>query len=207
MHTTLKNILITIGLSIFVTGAMLLIPFKPNDGPKPWQVKVMPDGNIDVFGIHLGKTTYLQAQKLVQEFGKTGLFTQTGHPDTVEAYFQSIHLGGLTAKVVLNIGVSEAQIQRMLQRTIESKLQPSGARLHELALSDRESILHMPIVGITYIPEIHLDKTMLESRFGKPDSIKPDPSDSQTEIWSYSRINLDIYFNDKQKPVLQYHLK
>lgn len=207
MHTTLKNILITLGLSLFVTAALLLIPFKPTDGPKPWQIKVMPDGNIQVFGIHLGKTTYLQAQKLIQEYGETGIFTQPGHADSIEAFFESIHLGGLTAKLVLNIGVSEPQIKRMLQRTTESKLRPSGARLHELALPDRQILLNMPIVGITYIPQVHLDKAMLESRFGKPQSVKADPTDAQTEIWSYPQLNLDISINAKQKTVLQYHLR
>src|SRR5690554_4932225 len=96
----LKNLLI--GLILVVAGlfVMLMLPSPQPPASKPWEITSMPDGNIKVLGIHLGQTRYRDAQQQLGEFGKTALFTDPDGHVSLEAYFDSINLGGLSAKLV-----------------------------------------------------------------------------------------------------------
>ena len=195
-----------IGLILFIAGigALMLIPSKQAPAPMPWDVTVMADGNSKVFGMHLGTTTYRQAQESFHEYGKTAIFTEQGKASSVEAFFNSIHLGGLSAKLVLNLTVPEQSIKPMLSRAAEARLQPSGAHRYQLNNIDNAELINATISAITYIPSIKLNPEMVRHRFGEPDSIEQDTNINGTEIWTYSTIALTIRLNDKEKTILQY---
>ena len=195
-----------IGLALIIAGvtALMLIPSKQQSAPMPWEISIMPDGNIKVFGIHLGSTTYRHTQELFHQFGKTAIFTQEDKPSSVEAFFDSIHLGGLSAKVVLNLAVPEKQLQTMISRATEARLQPSGARRYELNNTDNAALINNPIIAITYIPSVRLDNNMVRHRFGTPDYIEHDIEAAGTEIWHYPTLGLGISLNDSEKTVLLY---
>lgn len=206
----LKNFLF--GLVLVIAGIMslMLIPSPQAPADKPWQVTVMPDGNSKILGIHLGSTDYQTAQSLLGVVGKTALFVDPDGRSGVEAYFDSVNLGGLSAKLVLNIGISEDRLQKMQTRASVGELRPSGAHQHVLAEIDRDFVLTSPVVGLTYIPSIGLKPDMIESRFGKPVSVKQSAADEQgrtTEIWSYPDIGLQIELHPEQKPILVYRAK
>mgnify|MGYP000563183216 CR=1 FL=1 len=206
----LKNLII--GLILLVGGVMLLmlIPSPQAPADKPWEVTVMPDGNSKVLGIHLGHTDYKTAQQQLGVFGETGLFVDPDGRRSIEAYFDSVNLAGLSAKLVLNLGVSEQQIDDMLNRASAGELQPSGAHQHELAEIDRESLLTIPVTGLTYIPSVRLKPEMLRSRFGEPASIEQSEADENgqhTESWLYPDLGLSIVFQPEQKPILIYRAK
>lgn len=200
----MKTIIISLFLIVFSIIVLLLIPSKQPPAPMPWEITLMPDGNSKVFGIHLGTTTFRQAQEILHAYGKTAIFIQKGEMPTIEAFFESIHLGGLSAKVVLNIPATEQQINNMLQRATEARLQPSGAHRYDLSQEDHASILNRPIITITYIPSIKLDKEKIEHRFGQPEYIETDPNESETQIWQYTSIGLIIRLNPNKKSILQY---
>lgn len=196
-----------IGLILFIAGisALMFIPSKQAPAPMPWDVTLMADSNTKVFGIHLGTTTYRQAQEFFHEYGKTAIFTEQGKDTSVEAFFNSIHLGGLSAKVVLNLTVPEAAINQMLSRAAEARLQPSGAHRYQLNNIDNAALIDATISAITYIPSVRLKADMIRHRFGEPDYIEQDTNVSATEIWHYSAIALTIRVNDNEKTILQYH--
>lgn len=204
---TLKNLLL--GLALVVAGlvAMLMLPSPQPPASKPWEITRMPDGNIEVLGIHLGQTRYREAQQQLGEFGETALFTDPDGQVSLEAYFDSINLGGLSAKLVLNLGVDDALLADMLSRAQSGKLQPSGARQHELHAQDRVAILDAPVIAITYIPTVRLRRDMLESRFGEADRISQIDDDAGSQIWHYDDIGLDISFNPAQRSVLLYRAR
>lgn len=206
----LKNLII--GLILLIGGVMLLmlIPSPQAPADKPWEVSVMPDGNIQVLGIHLGQTDYKTVQQKLGVYGTTGLFVDPDGRRSVEAYFDSINLAGLSAKLVLNLGVTEAQLDAMLSRASAGELQPSGAHRHELAETDRETLLSSVVTGMTYIPSVRLKKEMLESRFGEPASTQVSAADENgltTESWLYPDRGLTVLFQPEQKPILIYRTK
>jgi hypothetical protein len=198
-----------IGLILTLVGitALMLLPSKQTPAPMPWETTIMADGNTQVFGIHLGKTTYKQAQQLLKSYGKTAIFAQQGHEPTIEAYFESINLGGLSAKIVLNLLVDKKQLETMSNNAIESKLQPSGARRYELNNDDHAQVLDSVIIAITYIPSVNLDEKMIWDRFGKAGNIQQSTDQKNLLIWQYPKIGLSVTFNTEEKTVLQYHVQ
>lgn len=205
----LRNFVIGLFLVIGAIAAMLLIPSPQPPAAKPWEVVIMPDGNSKVLGIHLANTTYKAAQENLGAFGKTALFTDPDNHASVEAYFESVNLSGLSAKLVLNLAVPNHQMQAMLSRATSGKLQPSGAHQHELAEADRIALLNVAVNAITYIPSVRLDQTMLTARFGEPDSAEQtrDAEGNMVNIWHYHEPNLTINFSDQQKTLLIYSAK
>jgi len=205
----LRNFMI--GLSLVTAGiaAMMFIPSPQPPASKPWEVTIMPDGNAEVLGIHLANTTYKRAQEKLGVFGKTALFIDPDNSLSVEAFFNSINLAGLSAKLVLNLDVPAQQLETMLARASTGKLQPSGAHQHELAEIDRIALLEAPVNAITYIPTVRLDAAMIKTRFGEPDSKKQttDADGITINSWQYSQSMLTVNFSEKQKTQLIYQAK
>jgi hypothetical protein len=205
-----KNLII--GLILLIGGVMLLmlIPSPQAPADKPWEVTVMPDGNSKVLGIHLGHTDYKTAQTQLGVFGETGLFVDPDGSRSVEAYFDSVNLAGLSAKLVLNLALSEAELDAMLSRASSGELQPSGAHQHELAETDREALLAKVVTGLTYIPSVRLKPEMLHSRFGEPATIVETEADANgltSKTWLYPDLGLSVVFLPEQKPILVYRAK
>lgn len=199
-----RNFLIGLFLTIVGIGALLFIPSKQAPAPMPWEITIMPDGKSRVFGIHLGTTTYRYTQQVFHEFGKIAAFAEQGKPSTVEAFFDSIHLGGLTGKLVLNLDVPEQRINEMTSHANEARLQESGAHRYELNNSDKESLIDAPIIAITFIPSVKLNADIARYRFGDPANIMQDDNNSNTKIWHYPLTGLTIRINEHEKTILQY---
>ncbi len=202
----MKKFLIGLVLTIAAIFAMLLIPSKQASAPMPWEIELMPDGQVSVFNIHLGQTNYQQAQQSFHQYGHTSIFTQAGKESTVEAFFNSINMGGLSAKLVLNLRVNAEEIENMKSRATEARLQPSGAHQYQLSNKDNATLVNATVSAITYIPTVRLNKEMVLHRFGFTDSVIRDPENNNTEIWQYSTLGLTIYLNDSEKTILQYQL-
>lgn len=206
---TLRNFIIGLILVIGGIAAMMFIPSPQPPAAKPWDVTIMPDGNVQVLGIHLANTTYKSAQETLGIFGKTAMFRDPDNSLSVEAFFDSINLGGLSAKLILNLSVSAEQMEAMLERATHGKLQPSGAYQHELAEVDRISLLSAPVNAMTYIPTVRLDAAMIKTRFGEPDK-KQKTTDADAVIvnnWHYMKSMLTVKFAEKQKTLLIYRSK
>ncbi|WP_417499182.1 lytic murein transglycosylase [Methylophaga sp.] len=206
----IRNFIVGLLLVLVGIAAIMLIPSPQPPASKPWEVTVMPDNNVKVFGIHLGKTDYKTAQQALRVFGKTAIFTDPDNKATVEAYFDSVNLGGLSAKMVLNLDVDEDKIADILERASAGKLQPSGAHQHELAEEDKQFLLSSPVAAITYIPSVRLDEEMIQERFGAPDSTNtglPDDERNADIIWLYQKLNLTVIFSSNNKTLLIYQTK
>lgn len=203
----LRNVLLGFLMLIVGIVALMLIPSPQAPAEKPWEVTVMPDGNSRVLGIHLGQTNYKTAQQQLGEFGKTALFVDPDGSRSVEAYFDSINLAGLSAKLVMNLEVDEDRLQAMQARTEEGEYKPSGAYQYQLSEQDRTFLLGVPVIGLTYIPSVRLDREMVKSRFGEPahsEQSEKDENGRVTETWFYPDIGLSVIFQTEQKTLLVY---
>ena len=200
----MKNFFISLLLVIAGIAVLMLIPSKQMPAPMPWEVTILADGNAKVFDIHLGTTNYGQAQRLLHQYGETAIFIQEGQPATVEAFFNSINLGGLSAKLILNLAVPDQQINDMISNALEARLQPSGAHRYTLNNSANRTLIDATITTITYIPSVRLNQEMVRHRFGDTGYIEQDPDNSNTEIWHYPMLGLTIQLNEQEKTILQY---
>jgi len=194
-----------LGLVLIVVGiaSLMLIPSKQLPAPMPWEVNTMADGNIKVFDIHLGSTTYAQAQQLVRQYGKTAIFTQDGSQPSVEAYFDSVNLGGLSAKLVLTLAVDEHVVEALLSQALDARIQDSGA--HRYTLENSSQLVNTAVKSLTYIPSIKLNSDMVKHRFGEATSIEKFADMPESELWLYPDLGLSIHLNPNQKTIMQYH--
>jgi len=200
----MKNFIIGLLLTVIGIAALMLLPSKQAPAPMPWEIILMEDGNSKVFDIHLGTTTYRQAQQQLRQYGETAIFTQEGKATSVEAFFNSINLGGLSAKLVLNLDIDESQIGGMLAHAMEARIQPSGAHQYQLNNEDKAKLIDAPITAITYIPSVKLNEEMIRYRFGDAAEIKQDPDNTNTAIWYYPVLGLTIRINKNEKTILEY---
>lgn len=206
----LRNIFLGFLLIIIGIASLMFIPSPQAPAEKPWEVEVMPDGNSEVLGIHLGNTNYKTAQQQLGVFGKTALFVDPDGSRSVEAYFDSVNLAGLSAKLVMNLEVGKNRMETMLSNAGAGELKPSGAHQYELSEQDRAFLLSVPVIGLTYIPSLKLDRDMIQSRFGEPESIEKSQVDEQgqvTETWFYPAIGLSVLFQPQQKTLLVYRAR
>ncbi len=203
----MKNVFISLLLMIIAIIVLMLLPSKQDPAPMPWEVTIMQDGNSEVFNIHLGTTTYGQAQQLLRQYGETAIFTQEGKQSTAEAYFNSINMGGLSAKLVLNLSVSDSQIKEMRSDALEARLQDSGAHKYKLNNDANKSLVDTTVTALTYIPSVRLNAEMVQHRFGEPEHIEQAADNANTKTWHYPTLNLTIQLNENEKTVMQYHSK
>lgn len=203
MRILLKFLLGTVFVIIGI-AALMLVPSPQPNAPKPWEIKVMPDNQIEVMGVHLGTTTYAEMQQMWREAGEVGLFISENERITAEVFFESINLGGLSARVVANLQIDENELKTMASRAASAKLQPSGARRYDPAFDDKQRFLAAPVTVITYIPSVRLDEEMVRTRFGEPDDIRAESDESTAQIWSYPAFGLTVRLDPEERPVLTY---
>ncbi|AFI84178.2 lytic murein transglycosylase [Methylophaga nitratireducenticrescens] len=200
----LLNFLLGIALVIICIGALMLIPSPQPTSPKPWEITVMPDNEIEVMGVHLGTTTYGEIQQLWREAGEAALFISENDNISAEVFFESINLGGLSARAVINLQVAEDKLQTMASRAASAKLQPSGARRYDPAFDDKQYLLSAPAIAITYIPSVRLDEEMVRTRFGEPEKISYETEENPAQTWHYPNNDLTIRLHPDERSVLTY---
>jgi hypothetical protein len=206
MRLVIKTLFWLIAIIIGIVLLMLL-PSPQPDASKPWEVSMMEDGNPKVLAIHLGTTTYETAQQSFKVYGETGLFEDPDGSTSVEAFFNSVNLGGLSAKVVLNLAIEESERTAMKTRAVSSQLQPSDARRYDLSEQDKLTLATAPISSLTYIPSVSLSQEMVSSRFGEAEGIEDvydSGSDTPITLWHYPRLKLTVQFQTGSKTILTY---
>ena len=207
---------IAIVFTLFFVGFYLLmqVPVDKKSATMPWDITHHPDGSTSIFGMQLGHSTLADAQRHFQATGDIALFEENDNL-RAEAYFKSVHFGGLSGKIILTLEIDSATLLSMQQHAIKAQKQPSGAVKSQLEPDDLPLLSAAPIHSLAYIPSIRLDEASLRHRFGEPDHIRysdinpnPDAEESENKIshWYYAQHGLTILHSPDSKPVLQYNL-
>ena len=121
----------------------------------------------------------------------------------VEAYFDSVTLSGLKARMVLTMQLEPAELQKIFNRGARIATLGSGIRKVSLSDQDQARVLESPIGAITYLPRVNLDPELVTRRFGKPSEILLEAG-TGVEHWLYPQKGLDIALSAEEKEVLQY---
>ncbi|WP_455207596.1 hypothetical protein [Kaarinaea lacus] len=198
-----------VAFAIIAAAIGLMIPGgeQPPAQTFPWQIEPAAGGATRVFGLTLGESTLQQAEQVFQAESVLSLFepADKSRQRMIEAYFDKVTLGGLSAKVVVVVDFSAEQLQAMYDRGARISTLGDGSRKVSLHAEDIATVRGSPIASITYLPRIRLETKLLEKRFGQPTQIIKE-KDSNTTHWLYPVIGLDVALDEQGNGVLQYVL-
>jgi hypothetical protein len=194
-----------LGFSILavVIGVFVLPGKEPRDVRLPWQIEVTPDGGSRILGVELGRTSLGDAELAFNEPAEVSLFTSDDGERGVEAYFDSVDISGIRARIVVVMALEQPTLDAMYKRGVRVANMGGGRRKVTLTDEDLSSLKKMPIGSLTYIPRANLDAELLRKRFGEP-AERLLEREGNVEHWLYPEKGLDIALNPEDKEVLQY---
>lgn len=193
-------------VSIAAVAIAVLLPGGPApERPRdlPWQIEALPDGYSRVFGIVLGKSNLKELERHLDEPAEIGLFVHEQGKPMVEAYFNSVMLGGLKGRIVATMDFDEQALQGLYDRGARITTLAVGRRKVTLSDDDLPLVYRTPVAALTYLPRIDLEPDVLLRRFGEPAERIAEPGGS-VEHWLYPAKGLDLAVNAEGKEVLQY---
>ncbi len=169
----------------------------------PWQIETTVEGSIRVFGLRLGQSTVEQAEQRLRATAKISLFAPPRQTPVVEAYFDQINLGGLSANMVMEIAVPDNQWQTLLEQG--ERISTLAGDTHKVTLKDEDlnRVRRWPIASITYLPRVQLQAEVIRNRFGEP-AQRIRETDSTTEHFLYPQLGLDVGLDEQGNAVFQY---
>jgi len=204
------DIKIIAGVLVLAVTALVVGIMIPGGGEEPtqtfpWQISRTADGSTQVFGLTLGQSTLQHAEQVLQSESELSLFEPVPGKGqrVVEAYFDKVNLGGLSAKVVAVMALTPEQLQSMFERGARISTLGNGSRKVTLNAQDVAQVRETPIYTITYLPRVRLESALLEKRFGKPEQVITE-KEMNTSHWLYPQLGLDIALDEKNNAVLQY---
>lgn len=186
---------------------LLLIPPTLDQGTAdlPWRIERDAAGRTQVFGLTLGVSTLAQMRARLGEDGEINLFHRPGEiePYQVEVFFKDIELHQLRADIVATLAVPGTVLSAMYERGLRISQLGSGSKKIRLDPPDIETLLTYPIRTLTYLPRIHLDRALIERRFGCPAERVKEP-ESEIVHLLYPARGLDIARASDGSVVIQY---
>jgi len=184
----------------FIAPALFVEPKPPTD--LPWQVQVTPQGGVQVFGVTVGESTLGDVER---RFGtsEVTLFRSPQGTTALEAFFESVNLSGLDAKVVVGLRIPPGELNAMYERGARAANLGSGTQKVTLASEDQARVKGAVVETLTYMPFINLKQELVARRFGEPAEKWKEP-ESGVVHWLYPKFGLGVAFSESAKEVLQY---
>ncbi len=195
------------GLIVFLVLFFLAIPDpqisqKLQNADFPWNIKIHEDGSSEVFGLKPGTSTLQDAASRFHEPEEVAIYRGKQN-SSLEAYFGTVKIGPLEAKLILTLTATAQEIQQMLERAKGLALSNSEDRKIKLSAADEAATLKKTINGITFIPKYSgLESDFFKERFGEPVAWLRLSENAVT--YYYPQKGLSITIDAKGKEVLQY---
>lgn len=202
---------------LLIVLAVLSLPALQPDPPEaasaragwPWEVEPHPGGGTTVLGLTVGGSAASRlddAQALwPQEVMRVALLAdRDGRAQALEAYLESVRVGGLQGKLVLTAGGEPAVLAAWAQRATRSEPLPSGARQLTLAADDLAEARRQPLAGLVFLPSARLDEATLQQRFGAPELRLASPDGAVHLLYPAKGVAIGLDPQVRERPVLQY---
>ena len=211
MHKKITFGILVVGVLVIAVSLLTPVPVDKEGSSQdlpmaqflPWQIEPTTQGSIRVFGLTLGESTLQEAEDLYHGGAKVSLFVSPESIYKVEAYFDKVILGGLSAQFVLVMALSQEQQMAMYQRGARVSNLGSGKKKVTLTGEDLQTVFATPIASLAYLTRTRLDDELLLKRFGEP-AQRIRESENNTTHWLYPDLGLDVALNDEGRAVLQY---
>lgn len=168
----------------------------------PWQITVNPDGSSRVFDLELGSATLADAMAKFGGLEGLAVFEPKDGPLALEGYFGNVQLGPLTAKVIIGLAASSAELEAIRATSIKREGSPTGDWKYILGDTPQQHAGRRVRV-ISYVPGTRsLDADFFRQRFGEPDAWLQE--NERAVSWFYPRIGLSVLIDDNAREVLEY---
>ena len=170
----------------------------------PWQIHINDAGHLKVFDVTLAESTLWDAVKTWRAHPKVGIFSNKAGdaPESVEAYFDKVRLGPITAKIVVRLATTPEQLRMLWAERYNRKPQPSGTWMFELGDEAFKAAHQLKIGEITYIPTPDSDAELITKRFGQPAVFRK--LEEARSLWLYPKKGLAIILDENGKEIFQY---
>lgn len=194
----------TFFLGISLAVSLAACSSKAPDHPfLPWDIKVFPDGTSAVFGVHLGKDSLLTFKRVYNQKAELAIFVDPDKKATLEAYFGSMNVGALKAKVAIVAKTDPKELYQWIANNhARPDPTPSGAWKYPMSDEQIRKAQYFPIESITYRPAATYTTKLIDRHFGKPEEIRQ--TKDKTQYWLYPKKGLLIAVSSDGKDLFQY---
>ena len=181
--------MIACALMIMVIGGKR---FESQPGYMPWNIDIVQNDNIRVFGVTLGKTRIQDANQILSSFADTRLIKNDNGLQLI-AFYDELNLSGLIAKVELLYDLDKTKLAELEKSAIQDN------ELNSMHLPEdiEMDLLTTVVSGLIYKPAVDFEIDIILQRFGPAAS--EDRINENVERWTYPDIGLEIVI-DKQGP-------
>ena len=163
----------------------------------PWQIELLANGHVRVFGIELGKDTLGNVKTVLGDDVELAIISPDNEKAGLEIYYRNFKAGILSGKLVVVADMDQTRLLAMRSRGVRK----GGENRFRLHPDDFPAVWSTKVKSLTFIPLVKLDQEVAILRFGKPSEIIADKN--MTHLL-YSKKGLDIILYKKGKDVLQY---
>jgi len=175
----------------------------PDNQAMPWQSYINDQGKTVVFGLTMGESTLAESMRLFGTEVKASLFEDVDQKKTLEVFFSSTKVGGISAKVILNLALTNQQFDYLNNNIKESGVMPTGNKKTSFNKAGEASMFTLPIESLTFIPSADLSPDTITGLFKQPESVNL--VESGVEYWHYPGKGLRIIVDQENKEILEFY--
>ncbi|MCS5592745.1 MAG: hypothetical protein NZ775_09505 [Gammaproteobacteria bacterium] len=179
----------------------------PDNQAMPWQSYVNDQGNTVVFDLTMGESTLADSMRLFGSEVEASLFEDKNQnqdqEQTLEVFFSSTKVGGISAKVILNLALNNQQFDYLSNNVKETEVMPTGNKKTIFNQAGESSMFGLRVSALTFIPSADLSPDTLLGSFKKPARVEP--LELGVEYWYYPDKGLRIIVDAKGKEILEFY--
>ncbi|HIF47324.1 hypothetical protein [Candidatus Thioglobus sp.] len=194
-------------LAAFIAFAVMFLLTRdiqtPENQAMPWQSYINDQDQTVVFDLTMGQSKLLDAARLFGTEIEASLFENENVDPELEVYFSSTKVGGISAKIILNLALNNQNIDILRDNIDVSMMMPSGVKKTTFKSKAESLMSRFTIKSLTFIPRADLPENVVIDLFGKPDRV--DLSDQGISYWYYPEKGLKIIMDDEQKDILEFY--
>ena len=200
-----KLVLIILSIAVLIYTVFYLLSRDitlPDNQAMPWQSYVNDQGETVVFDLTMGKSTLTDAMRLFGTEVEASLFEEDNKRD-LEVFFSSTKVGGISAKVILNLDLNNQQFAFLNNNIKKTEVLSIDAKKISFNQAGESSMFALTIIALTFIPRADLSADTLIGLFKKPARV--DLVESGIEYWYYPSKGLRIIVDTENKEILEFY--
>ncbi len=172
----LALLLTAVLLAVVAAVAVAIAGFGGRGGPRdadpaplPWQIRSLPGGGSEVFGLQPGHTTVAEVSRRFGDEARLALVVSGSQPPALEAFVETFRAGYVNGKLVMAFEADPVWLAEAVARSPRREFSGDGqARRHALAPADLARAQAWPLAALAFLPAARLDEAALAARFGPP---------------------------------------
>jgi hypothetical protein len=175
----------------------------PDNQAMPWQSYVNDQGKTIVFNLTMDESTLAESMRLFGTEVEASLFEDKDQKKTLEIFFSNTKVGGISARVILNLELNDQQFNYLSDNIKETEVMPSGNKKTIFNQAGESSMFGLTISALTFIPSADLSADTLLGLFKKPARVElVEPG---VEYWYYPSKGLRIIVDAERKEILEFY--